>query len=74
MRVTNMAFDLSSRAVVEGIPADRDGFFPDAAQDGLYVRVQRGTKSWVIRYAVDGAKRQKSCRHAGIPGRPRPRP
>src|SRR5215213_9262538 len=55
-----MAFDLSSRAVIEGIPADRDGLFPDAAQDGLYVRVQRGSKSWAIRYAVDGTKRQKT--------------
>jgi integrase len=55
-----MAFDLSSRAVVEGIPADRDGLFPDTAQDGLYVRVQRGSKSWAVRYTVDGTKRQKT--------------
>ena len=52
--------DLSRRDVVEGIPADRDKLYPDAAQDGLYVRVQRGTKSWVIRYTVDGVKRQKT--------------
>ena len=55
-----MALDLSSPDVVKGIPTDREGLFPDAAQDGLYVRVQRGTKSWVVRYTVAGVKRQKS--------------
>ena len=55
-----MAFDFSSRAVVEAIPADRDGLFPDAGQDGLYVRVQRGCKSWAVRYTIDGVKRQKT--------------
>ena len=55
-----MAHDLSRRDVVAGIPTDRDQLHPDATQDGLYLRVQRGAKSWAIRYTVDGVKRQKS--------------
>src|SRR3954454_9803853 len=55
-----MKLDLSKSDVVKGIPIGSDGFFPDAAQDGLYVRVQRGTKTWSVRYTVDGVKRQKS--------------
>jgi len=55
-----MALDLSKPDVVKGIPTDRDGLFPDAGQDGLHVRVQRGTKSWAVRYTVDGVKRQKT--------------
>ena len=52
--------DLSRREVVDGIPTDHDKLYPDAAQDGLHVRVQRGEKTWAVRYAVDGVKRQKS--------------
>ena len=55
-----MQYDLSRRDVVQGIPADRDQLYSDAAQDGLYVRVQSGTRTWVIRYTVDGVKRQRS--------------
>jgi integrase len=55
-----MKLDLSKPDVVKAIPSDQDGLFPDAAQDGLYIRVQRKAKSWTIRYAVDGVKRQKS--------------
>jgi integrase len=55
-----MKFDLSTRGVVKAIPTDRDRLFPDTLQDGLYVRVQRGEKSWAVRYTVDGVKRQKT--------------
>lgn len=58
--MTKVAHDLSSPDVVRAIPTDQDGLFPDAAQDGLYVRVQRGAVSWVIRYNVGGVKRQKT--------------
>lgn len=55
-----MALDLSKPDVVKSISTDRDGLHPDATQDGLYIRVQRGTKSWAVRYTVDGVKRQKT--------------
>src|SRR4051812_26565810 len=55
-----MKLDLSKPDIVKGIPTDRDGLFPDISQDGLYVRVQRGAKSWAVRYAIDGVKRQKT--------------
>ena len=55
-----MRLDLSKPDVVKAIPLDRDGLFPDDAQDGLYLRTQRGAKSWVVRYTVDGTKRQKT--------------
>ena len=58
--MTKVKLDLSKADVVRAIPLDRNGLFPDAAQDGLYVRVQHKTKSWAIRYAVDGVKRQKT--------------
>jgi integrase len=55
-----MKLDLSKPHVVKAIPLDRDGLFTDAAQDGLYIRVQRAAKSWAVRYTVDGVKRQKT--------------
>src|SRR5688572_709364 len=55
-----MKLNLSKPDVVKAIPLDRDGLFPDASQDGLYVRVQRRTKSWAVRYTVDDVKRQKT--------------
>ena len=58
--MTTIKLDLSKADVVKAIPLDRDGLFPDASQDGLYVRVQRRAKSWAVRYTVDGVKRQKT--------------
>src|SRR4051794_38054316 len=55
-----MKLDLSRLDVVKGIPVGSDKLYPDATQDGLYLRVQRGGKSWAVRYAVDGVKRQKT--------------
>src|SRR3954471_730181 len=55
-----MKLDLSRPDVVKAILVDHDKLYPDATQDGLYLRVQRGGKSWAVRYAVDGVKRQKT--------------
>ena len=55
-----MQYDLSRPAVVGSIPGDIDKLYADTSQDGLYVRVQRGAKSWVVRYTVDGVKRQRT--------------
>jgi integrase len=49
-----------TQALVDSIPLDKDGVTWDDAAPGLGLRVQRGRRSWVIRYRVGGAQRQKS--------------
>ena len=39
-------WDLSRKDVRDSLPVDRNRLFPDARQDGLYVRVQNGEKTW----------------------------
>ena len=54
------AWDLSRRDVLDRLPVDRNRLFPDGKQDGLYLRVQNGVKSWVVRYRAGPVQRQKS--------------
>ena len=52
-----------SQKLVDALPLEWDGVTWDEATPGLGLRVQRGRKSWVVRYRVGGTQRQ-----ATLPG------
>jgi integrase len=49
-----------SQKLVDALPLDRDGVTWDNDTPGLGLRVQRGKRTWVVRYRVAGVQRQKS--------------
>lgn len=49
-----------TQKVVDAISADSDGVTWDDETSGLGLRVQSRKKSWIVRYRVAGAQRQKS--------------
>src|SRR5215203_1195357 len=49
-----------NQKLVEALPSDRDGVTWDDQVSGLGLRIQAGKRSWVVRYRVAGAQRQKS--------------
>src|SRR3954453_3895178 len=49
-----------SQKTVDALAADTDRVVWDDETPGLGLRVQNGKKSWIIRYRVAGAQRQKS--------------
>ena len=49
-----------SQKLVDALPLDADGVTWDDDTPGLGLRVQRGKRSWVVRYRVAGVQRQKT--------------
>lgn len=49
-----------SQKLVDVLPLDQDGVTWDDDTPGLGLRVQRGKRSWVVRYRVAGVQRQKT--------------
>jgi hypothetical protein len=49
-----------TQKLVDELPSNRDGTTWDDDVRGLGLRVQAGKRTWVVRYRVAGAQRQKS--------------